>query len=179
MGNACSDPRVVGLWKEFVFERYEVDFNKRNDILCDFIPYAHSRMSYDSAMLIAKQMRVLWDFFCTDPMSEHMKQAESLWNGCEQTFLDKLNSEELECYQLLETAELQDVFRICRDLAFCEKGKVGQFFLSSRNLGLRLGKEHTRAWQKLRQMKRLRIIQELIKGTRGSTGSATTFEWSL
>jgi hypothetical protein len=179
ISDAHSDPITVQLWKEFVSDRYDIDYSKRNEILCNFIAYAYPRMSRDCAMKLSEQMRVLWDFFCTDSMGEHMKQAQSLWMGCEKTFQGKLNSDELEFYQLLSKTEYRDVFRICRDLALCEKGRIGEFFLSSRNLALRIGVEHTRAWRILREMKSFGIIDEISQGTRGSKGSASSFRWAI
>ena len=179
ISDARSDPIAVQLWREFVSDRYDTDYSKRNEILCNFIAYAHPRMSRECAMKLSEQMRILWDFFCTDSMVEHMKQAHSLWMGCEKTFQGKLNSDELEFYQLLSKTEYRDVFRICRDLALCEKGRIGEFFLSSRNLALRIGQEHTRAWRILRKMKSFGIIEEISQGKRGSKGSASTFRWAI
>ena len=75
--------------------------------------------------------------------------------------------------------EHRDTFRIALDLAIRQKGGVGRFFLSSRNLGLRLGFEHTRAWRNILKFKQRRLIEEVKRGTQGINGSASEFKWLL
>ncbi len=174
-----SDPKAVSLWLEFVHERYEPDFHKRNEVLTNFIRYAFERMSKDSAMILARQIHNLWNTICRADISSHMRSAQSLWNGCENSYRSQLGCIELNCYDRLKRVEDRDAFRICRDLANREKGGVGNFFLSSRNLGLRLGFEHTRAWRIIRRLKKRMYINETKKGRQGANGSASEYHWML
>jgi hypothetical protein len=174
-----SDITAVSLWREFIYERYEPDFNKRNEVLVNFIKYAHARMSRRSAMILARQIHSHWGILCRADISTHIHCAESLWAGCENTFKSHLTRLELNRYMRLRTDELRDTFRICRDLAIRRKGGTGRFFLSTRNLGLRLGFEHTRAWRNIRKLKDREIIKEVRQGTQGANGSATEFKWML
>ena len=130
-------------------------------------------------MILAKQMHELWEILFRADLASHMRSAESLWDGCESTFRADLGSTEEESYVKLQRGEYRDTFRICRDLAMRKKGGLGCFFLSSRNLGLRLGFEHTRAWRTIRRLKRIQLITELKKGSQGANGDASEFKWML
>tara|TARA_R110002020_G_scaffold144440_1_gene317474 strand:- start:329 stop:1591 length:1263 start_codon:yes stop_codon:yes gene_type:complete len=174
-----SDPIAVSLWKEFIFDRYEPDFSKRNEILVNFIKYAHSRMSRKSVMILAKQIHELWGNLFRGDLASHMRSAESLWDGCETTFRSEVGEVEIRFYLRLQSDDHRDTFRICRDLALRKKGGIGCFFLSARNLGVRMGFEHTRAWHNIRRFKKLGLIEEFRKGTQGSKGRATEFKWML
>ena len=174
-----SDIQAVTLWNEFIHDRYEPDFSKRNEVLVNFIKYAHARMSRRCAMILARQIHTLWSILCRADQSSHMRSAESLWSGCESTYIATLGTNERRYYLRLKREEHRDTFRIARDLAIREKGGVGRFFLSSRNLGLRLGFEHTRAWRNIRKLKQLLLIEEVKRGTPGINGSATEFKWLL
>ena len=75
---------------------------------------------------LATVMRQVWDCVCTDPLHQHIREAESLWGGCENTFMSELNEYELELYHLFDGSMeyLRSPFRICRDLAFYDEGKT-------------------------------------------------------
>lgn len=180
-----SDPRtppeLIQLW-ELVRRRFKPNLGERNKILCEFIPFAHRRMSRKCAMGLARVMREVWDCVCTDPMDQHMREAESLWEGCENTFANELNAEEFEFYNEFSGSMefLHSPFRICRDLAFYDEGKTetGKFFLGCRELGIRLGVSHKTASEYLNKLEGYEIIEVLSKG-RMIGRQATEFKWLL
>lgn len=174
-----SDKLAVNLWKNFIYERYEPDLSKRNEVLVNFIKYAHARMSRKCAMILARQIHSLWSKICKADEKTHMRSAESLWDGCESTYIHQLNNLERNKYLRIKKPQMKDTFRICQDLAIREKCGLGKFFLSSRNLGLRLGMDHTTGWQYIRKLKNRGIIHELKQGSQGTNGSASEFKWML
>ena len=69
-----------------------------------------------------------------------MREAESLWSGCENSFRLELNPYELEFYEEIFVGSMEHLrspFRICRDLAYFgnDKSELGEFFLGCRDLG--------------------------------------------
>ena len=174
-----SDSLAVNLWRTFIYERYEPDLSKRNEVLVNFIKYAHARMSEKCAMILAKQIHFLWSKICKADEKTHLTSAKSLWDGCECTYISQLNVLEKDRYSRIRELQIRDTFRICQDLAIREKCGLGKFFLSSRNLGLRLGMDHTTAWKYIRKLKNRGIIHELKQGSQGTNGSASEFKWML
>jgi hypothetical protein len=181
MSDPSTPPELIQLW-ELVRRRFKPNLGERNKILCEFIPFAHRRMSHKCALALARIMREVWDCVCTDPMDQHMREAESLWQGCENTFANELNAEEFEFYNEFSGSMefLHSPFRICRDLAFYDKGKTetGKFFLGCRELGLRLGVSHKTASEYLNKLEGYEIIEVLSKG-RMIGRQATEFKWLL
>ena len=181
MSDPSTPPELIQLW-ELVRRRFKPNLGERNKILCEFIPFAHRRMSRKCALGLARVMREVWDCVCTDPMDQHMREAESLWEGCENTFANELKPEELEFYNEFSGSMefLHSPFRICRDLAFYDEGKTetGKFFLGCRELGLRLGVSHKTASEYLIELEGYEIIEVLSKG-RMIGRQATEFKWLL
>ena len=181
MDNPNSDPREVQLWEKFVHDRYEPDFSQRNKILCNFVAYSFSRMCQENTYTLSKVMRTLWDSICNDPMDRHLRETKSLWEGCENTFMNSITKTERDIYQVLQIEDNRATFRICRDLASeTSRSKIlGCFFLSARELGIRLSLPPMRAWKIIRKFKRFNFIKETKTGTRGSNGKASEFVWLL
>jgi len=182
INDPSTPPELVRLWELYVDRRFSPNLNQRNKILCEFIPFAHRRMSRDCALELSRVMREVWDYVCTDPMHQHMREAESLWAGCENTFMKELNECEFELYYLLEGSMeyLRSPFRICRDLAFYNEGKtdMGKFFLGCRDLGTRLGISHKSASTYLLELVDLKIIRVISAG-RMIKRQASEYEWML
>ena len=182
INDPSTPPELVRLWELYVDRRFSPNLNQRNKILCEFIPFAHRRMSRDCALELSRVMREVWDYVCTDPMHQHMREAESLWAGCENTFMKELNECEFELYYLLEGSMeyLRSPFRICRDLAFYNEGKtdMGKFFLGCRDLGTRLGISHKSASTYLLELVDLKIIRVISSG-RMIKRQASEYEWLL
>ena len=126
-------------------------------------------------------MRKLWDLVCKDSLEQHLRETESLWNGCENTFIQNLTPQEREIYQILQIEDYRATFRICRDLATeTQRFKIlGGFFLSARELGVRLSLPPMKAWKIIRKFKKFNIIKETKTGTIGSNGKASEFFWLL
>ena len=177
-----TPPELVELWNMFINQRYKPNLGERNKILCEFIPFAHKRMAKSCAMELAIVMREVWDCVCTDPIDQHMREAESLWMGCENTFIGELTPIECEYYDELRGSleYLQPCFRICRDLAFYEDEKIeiGDFFLSCRELGLRLGVTHKTASLYLQELVECEIIKVINIG-RMISRRASEYHWML
>ena len=182
INNPKTPPELVRVWELYVNSRFNPNLNERNKILCEFIPYTHRRMSRNCALGLAEVMREVWDCVCTDSIDQHMREAESLWAGCENTFMQELNECELELYNLFDGSMeyLRSPFRICRDLAFYNEGKTdtGKFFLGCRDLGTRLGINHKRASLHLLELVELEIIRVSSAG-RMVGRKASEYEWML
>jgi hypothetical protein len=93
--------------------------------------------------------------------------------------------DERDIYFNLQSEEEQNVFRICRDLAGLPNRPAGPgtFFLSSRQLGDRLGIDPMAAHRILgRFSARYRILELVSKGTKWQAGerrTATVWKWHL
>jgi hypothetical protein len=181
MNDPNSDTQEVKLWEKFVHDRYEPDFSKRNKILCNFVAYSFSRMCQENTYTLSKVMRTLWDSICNDPMDQHLRETKSLWEGCENTFMNSITKTERDIYQVLQIEDNRATFRVCRDLASeTSRCKIlGGFFLSARELGIRLSLTPMKAWKIIRKFKKFKIIKETKNGTRGSNGKASEFVWLL
>jgi len=177
-----TPPQLVKLWELYVNRRFTPNLNERNKVLCEFIPFAHRRLSRECTMELATVMRQVWDCVCTDPLHQHIREAESLWAGCENTFMSELNEYELELYHLFDGSMeyLRSPFRICRDLAFYDEGKtdIGKFFLGCRDLGIRLGINHKTASKYLLELVNYKIIKVVSAG-RMIKRQASEYEWML
>jgi len=126
-------------------------------------------------------MRTLWDSVCNDSMDQHLRETKSLWEGCENTFMNSITKTERDIYQVLQIEDNRATFRVCRDLASeTSRCKIlGGFFLSARELGIRLSLPPMKAWKIIRKFKKFKIIKETKNGTRGSNGKASEFVWLL
>jgi hypothetical protein len=181
MNDPNSDPKEVQLWEKFVHDRYEPNFSERNKILCDFVAYSFNRMSQGNTYVLSRVMRKLWDSICNDSLEQHLREAESLWHGCQNTFIQSITSQERDIYKILQIEDNRATFRICRDLATeTQRFKIlGGFFLSARELGVRLSLPPMKAWKIIRKFKKFNIIKETKTGTIGSNGKASEFLWLL
>jgi len=172
---------LIELW-ELIERRFVPNFGERNKILCDFIPFAHRRMSKKMAISLAKEMRFIWDAVCSDSVEQHIREAESLWRGCEITFQNEFNFTEKQFYDELsdEMEYLRATFRICRDLSYFEVEGLtqGTFFLSCRELGKRIGKTHKYASFLLNELCEFEII-ECIQVGKMSGRKASEYRWLL
>ena len=65
--------------------------NERNKILCEFIPYAHRQIiSLECALGLAdRDASRFGTAYAPTLLHQHMREAESLWAGCENTFMQR------------------------------------------------------------------------------------------
>lgn len=170
----------IKIWEEMIERRYIPKEGCRNDDLCDFIAYSISRLDRGVALEMAMLMRELWAAVYNDPIDQHMYEARFQWDACEYSFTAILGEAEKMIYKALDERR-RSVFRIFRGLAFYEDGKAskGEFFLSCRDLGNRLGISYKYANRLLNEFAYdFGLICEIEKGLL-SGRQATRYGWSL
>jgi hypothetical protein len=195
--NPESDSTEVALWVKFIKGRYEPAVGTRNGIMCDFIAFAHQRFSREIGIGLSMRMRDLWASVCRDSSEIHLKESTSHWDSCESNYQATLSKTELKGYLMLSdhqgvngkapTSRTQlnerAVFRICRDLARYDgddEHRPPFFYLSTRDLALRIGLKHPReAGRMLGRFEEWEILKKIKCGTRGTKGDAASFRWML
>ncbi len=125
------------------------------------------------------------DIFAGYPHEKWMREAHSALAGCLSDYEKKnLGPKEAAIYHTLPDDEHAATFRICRSLAACESDPMTpppEFFLSSVQLGSRLGVLDMQAWRIMRRLEKKGAITEIKKGTRrraGEKATATRFRWT-
>ena len=134
------DSSRLKLWEEMIERRYKPSQANRNNDLCDFIAYSICRLDREVALVLAELMHELWNPVYNDPITQHMYEADFQWHACEYSYRAILGEEEKMIYSQLDPRR-RSVYRIVRGLAFYDEGKTskGEFFLSCRGLGSRIG----------------------------------------
>ena len=91
-----------------------------------------------------------------------------------------MNKQEEEIYN--ELNELQkSIFRICRGLSLYEnkRTKSGEFFLSCRELGKRIGFSHEKAKRMLNEFSDELLLLQVIENGKAAGRKATVYKWCL
>ena len=173
------DEWVLQNW-DLIEERYTPMKGCRNRDLCDFIAYSVSRYSKEVALDLACLMRELWDEVYNDPMDKHMYEAKKQWSACEYSFTGIMTKEEKEIYDELNDSQ-KSIFRICKGLSLYEKkdSRRGEFFLSCRELGKRIGVSHEKANRMLREFSDEFELIKIIEVGKAAGRKATIYRWSL
>ena len=123
-----------------------------------------------------------------DSLEAHQHQAKHVINCLRARYLDELTPREAHDYNQLNDLQFQDLFRICRSLAFYHDGRCPEppcFFMSCKTLAARLGLKSgsdTTAHRMLRIMQGYGILAVETKGTRrrtGEQGKSTCYRYLL
>ena len=174
-----KDIGIIENWN-LIEERYTPMLGSRNHDLCDFIAYSICRFSKDVALGIASLMRELWAPVYKDSMDKHMYEANKQWSACEYSYRATMNKQEEEIYNELNESQ-KSVFRICRGLSLYEnkRTKSGEFFLSCRELGKRIGFSHEKAKRMLNEFSDELLLLQVIENGKAAGRKATMYKWIL
>ena len=174
-----KDKGLLENW-ELIEQRYTPMLGNRNHDLCDLIAYSTCRFSKEVSLGLAKLMRELWDPVYNDSMDQHMYEANKQWAACEYSFRAILTDLEREIYEALNEPQ-RCIFRICRGLSLHEnkRTEVGEFFLSCRELGKRLGVSHEKANRMLYEFSEELQLIKLIENGKAAGRKASMYKWNL
>ena len=174
-----KDKAWIELW-ELIEQRYTPMLGSRNHDLCDLIAYSICRFSMEVSLGLARLMRELWDPVYNDSMNQHMYEANKQWEACEYSFRAILTDLEREIYEALNEPQ-RCIFRICRGLSLHEnkRTEVGEFFLSCRELGKRLGVSHEKANRMLYEFSEELQLIKLIENGKAAGRKATLYKWQF
>lgn len=178
-------PGLQPLYRKLVSERIgKVSTGLRNDALVEMVPVLYSAIASKYIPAFAEELHTQHQGVFRDPLSQHLKETNSLVEGCARDYVAKrLTSEEALHYRQLNERQ-QTVFRICHALTRIQSDECPPpyFFLSAEKLGHRLGVLDAIAHRELRKLCHLGILRIIQVGTRrvkGQPGRATHYEWLL
>lgn len=170
---------ILELYVEHFEPYFEAQPGNRNAT----IVAAGKRLFYSVSAEIAKDLLMVFYDTCspifTASRNEHNREVESLFKGLEDSYLSEISSSDLKIFKALR-GKYSPMFRIMRDLA--KRQKDLRFFLSARELSIRINVTPRTAARMLRQFVKLGILEVVSKGkqyTKGEKPVATTFKWRL
>jgi len=173
-----KDEWILQNW-DLIEERYKPMQGCRNHDLCDFIAYSVCRYSEGVCLDLACLMRELWGQVYNDSMKKHMYEAKKQWSACEYSFRGMISRAEKEIYDELNESQ-KSVFRICKGLSLYEKtnSNRGEFFLSCRELGNRIGVSHEKANRLLNEFSDEFELIKIIEMGKAAGRKATVYRWN-
>ena len=177
-------PDVAKLYHTLVRCRIgTVHAGTRNAHLVELLPFLFSAVGEQVALSFASEFHREHEAVFNDPIACTLAESKSLWRGVGESYLTALPPETRTAYAALPDVE-RSAFRVCRALAALEIETLplGQFFLSSANLGARLGIVSMSAYRILSGFVGAGILSIVTKGTRrekGKQGIAATYRFLL
>lgn len=179
-----AHPQLPAFYDERIGRKHTPKPRERYAFLLAAVPFLHCAVAKEIMLLFVGKYYGDNAAIFRDPLQTHLQEAEGIWNGSEHTFINTLSETELGVYNKL-LPDKKTAFRICRRLAYGRDGSKTYkgFFLSGRNLCIRLGKRDDKfAWHLLKEFKAQGIIVCTKKGTAhtpGNRGKASEYEWNL
>lgn len=156
--------------------------NGRNAAIADIAPRLYTAVSVEIARQLLMAYYEINSPIFKDSRVQHELESDAMLKGLEQSFRDKLIKGEVEFYGQLE-AKNQAIYRILRDLAQRNDANSprGTFFMSSANLGERVGLSCSEADRRLKMFMGYEIISLKVLGQRRGAGvmfsRASEYEW--
>ena len=176
-----ENPGIKSTWEIHIERGLEIDFSKRNESLVKLIARCFHRFSNDQILFLAAAFHEIYKPFFKDSIDQHMMEAEAMLKSLQNSYLKDF-PEEQTMYQSLP-ADIQGIYRICRDLAQNDQKIPKPFFaLSGNELGKRLGTTRSIAGTMLTQLASILIIQIQEKGeawAAGKNAKANLWKWML
>jgi len=151
-----------------------------NDTLVNIVAFQYHAFSPKIIYLFMDSVYDLFIDHINATKEKHRTQVASMLKSLEESYLSGLSPDEKNIYQGLSSRE-QDVFRICRSLAFDVKDSLpGQFFLSCNQLAARIGLKYDMAAGRLIfKLRQVGLIEIIKKGEQGIGKDATSYQWIL
>lgn len=178
-----SNESLKRLYCQFVEKRFTPRQGARNSDLIDLITFNFRAVGYNQLLALARAFYEVNQDVFTDPLDQHMREAQSHQATCERKWHADLLPVERAIVATLPPRQLE-AFRICRDLSLLDahESPVGFFYLSCPNLGDRLALDVKQAHRILQQFRSSGIIEateEGIRHAKGIRGKATRYRWNL
>lgn len=169
------------LFQKHVQERWHPQPAGRNRLIVEAVPVLIRRMSPARVLAVCMAwLQIHRDWF-TDTEEQHAAETSAHIEATLATYRQNLKTGERGIYDSLLQSE-RDAFRVCRDLARCEKEPPPQFFLAAGELALRIEGHATAASRILQKLEALGIVSLVERGTRhapGARGRANKWKWNM
>ena len=179
-----DNPTLHKLYLKFVDRNYTAMPHQRNAFLTEAVPFLYRAVAPALIKPLVEFFYIVHRPIFKDPLSPHMKEAESLLKGVSETYLSSLPPDEQTLLQALAERE-QIAYRILRDLAMrvTDDSPLRLFFMSADEMGLRLGissmQAHRILKSKLAKMGIIKVVENGIQRAKGQRGIATTYQWNM
>jgi hypothetical protein len=173
-------PVLVSLYRQILIDRAGLGLHRRNDWLCEAVPFIFRAFSRGVGEELAMLHRRAHGGLYSGNETEHRASFASLWAGCEKNYPAGLSGVERGIYETLSEPE-SSAFRICRDLARLDNDL--KFFLGCDHLASRLAPPgKVNGWRLLFTFRQLRIIELVELGrvwAKGHPAPASSYRWAL
>jgi len=171
------------LYRQFIEKRPLPRQGSRNTDLVSMITFLSRAVGKERALALARAFHSVNQDIFTDPLEQHMHEAEAHLAACEETWRGELSEYERQVADQLPRGHCE-AFRICRDLADLDvpASPRGKLFISMGDLANRLSLHAPEAQRILRVLESLGCLEIETKGTRhakGVRGAATRYRWKL
>ena len=171
------------LYRLYIEYRNIPEQGNRNTVLIVMTTFLYFTVGRERLLGLVKAFYETNAATFTDPLEQHMNEAQAHLTTLEADFLAKLAPIELDLWQHLPL-KYQEAFRILRDLATqdLEDSPPGLFFISFANLARRLATSRPHAARILDTLKGLKVIEMVTKGEqyqKGVKARATRYRWIL
>ncbi len=176
------------LYRALVEKNFYIQQGQRNiTITQKVVPFLFRAVAESVAMAFIEALYWHHAGILTDPIEQHMQDAQNQWRACFKNYPAELLPGELAAYSQMIDPQIQALFRICRDLSKNERDKTlidGEFALSAEQCRLRLGLKYDEQGRRLIDImhKRKGLIQLMRKGRKrgkGQRGVANVYRWIL
>jgi len=176
-----KDPAKLKLYKRWI-EPEKAKAGERNRRLIEMVTFLHGAVSAGLALdLVEWWWRLNKETF-KDNLKQHMKEAESHLKAVQARWLNNLSESERRALESASEKE-RELLKIMHELSKNRfdktAGKSGEFFLSCRDAGARIGTPYPTAHRLLSELKRQNFISVAKAGTRGTKGRATAYRVHL
>lgn len=169
-------PRLARIFQQYVGGRIARE-GERNSTMVDTVAALYHVVSEEHVL----QMSVMWFDLNAGLFSatraQHERECKAMIRGNAETYTREMGEMGKAYYSMLNVRE-RAAFRIVRDLG--ARGDDNIFFLSSDELGDRIGCQSRHAYRILRDFERDRILDQVTLGQRRAAGSApraTEWRW--
>ena len=174
-------PEMKQLWKIHIERGLEIEFSKRNETLVKLIARCFHRLSNHQILFFAEAYYEIYKPFFKDSLEQHMKEAKAMLKAVQMSYLQDFQDEQ-RMYQSLPE-DIQNIYRICRDLALHpDKLPIPYFVLSGNELGKRIAVSRNIAAHQLNCLCSIGIISLMEKGEAWANGKprkANIWKWEL
>lgn len=176
-------PEHARLYEQLVEHRFPAEQGSRNAAIVSMIPFLYRAVG---ETVLKKFVGLFFDVnqgTWIDSREQHLREAGAQLHAVQETYVNELSALELSYYAHLQV-NLQEVFRICRDLGLRDSDDLpaGCFFLSCNQLGLRILCHPMEAHRYLKKLVKYGILDLVELGERRTAGSrcrSSVWRWRL
>ncbi len=169
---------LVDVYEQQVERYFRAKKGGRNQFIVDASARLFYAVSEAVAIDLIMRFYVVNCCFFKDSPAQHLAETEAMLRNLAKSYPAKLDLKSAFWYERLK-GDQKDAFRILRDLAMQERPKspYRQFFISTRELGARLGCSHMKAKSILEIVEDVGLIRKRqIIGKRHAR-AANEFDW--